>query len=132
VFTIEIDQALADAARAFLASRSNVEVICGDAVTELPRLFACHEVGSAIVFLDGHFSGVGTGCGEMPEPAIEELRALRVHSSAIGAIVVDDFRSFGQEPNFPKKSELIRFAEEGFPDFVISIQNDQLSLVRRR
>src|SRR5262245_59783963 len=39
VYTIEIEPSLAASARKLLARRQNVEVICGDAVNELGRIF---------------------------------------------------------------------------------------------
>jgi hypothetical protein len=130
VYTIEIEPKLAASATSFLARRSNVRVIQGDAVTELPAIFRENRFDCALVYLDGHFSGGVTGSGPLPEPAVQELRALAEFKPRIGAIVVDDFRSFGHEPGFPRKSELVRAAEDMFGGYDLSVNYDQLALVR--
>jgi len=130
VFTIEIQPELATAAATFLARRPNVRVICGDAVSELGRVFQNNTFDSALVYLDGHFSGGVTGCGGLPEPALEEMRVLAEFKSRIGAIVIDDFRSFGVEPGFPQKSELLRAAEDLFGEYALSVNYDELAIAR--
>jgi hypothetical protein len=130
VYTIEIEPKLAARAAQFLSRRSNVYVICGDAVTQLGAIFRHNDFACALVFLDGHLSGGVTGSGPLPEPALEELRVLAEFKSRIGAIVVDDFRSFGTEPGFPRKSELLRAAEDLFGDYSLSVNYDQLVIAR--
>jgi Protein-L-isoaspartate carboxylmethyltransferase len=130
VITIELNETLARQAVRFLAPHRNVKVICGDAVRELPGVFENHEIDRAVVFLDGHYSGIATSCGSVPEPAIQELAILRPYANKIGAILIDDFRSFGEEAGFPKKSELIKAIEDLFPDFTIAVQYDQVAVVR--
>lgn len=130
VYTIELEPGLAGEAAAFLKRWSNVEVICGDAVEALPKLFAENRSPGAVVFLDGHYSGAGTASTDMPEPALQELELLQPLAARIGAILIDDFRSFGTEGGFPKKSELIGAAERLFPEFSLAVQYDQLVLVR--
>ena len=130
VYTIEIEPELAAAAARFLARRQNVQVICGDASVELQKIFESASFDRALVFLDGHFSGGGTGSGKLPEPALEELQLLAKFKHRIGAIVIDDFRSFGTEAYFPSKSELLRAGEELFPEFRLSVSFDQCTLLQ--
>ena len=130
VYTIEIEPTLAASAARFLSRRPNVRVVCGDALTELPSIFRSNRFDSAVVFLDGHFSGGVTGSGTLPEPALEEMRVLAEFKSRIGAIVIDDFRSFGVEPGFPRKSELLGAAEDLFGEYAMSVNYDQLAVVR--
>jgi hypothetical protein len=130
VYTIEIEPKLAASAAQFLSRRPNVRVVCGDAVTELPSIFRSNRFDSAVVFLDGHFSGGVTGYGALPEPALEEMRVLAEFKSRVGAIVIDDFRSFGVEPGFPQKSELLRAAEDLFGEYALSVNYDQLAIAR--
>jgi len=132
VYTIELDSLLAEKARLNLKSCANTEVIQGDAVMQLDRLFRGGSIHRAVVFLDGHFSGGNTAHGEVAEPAIEELRILSKNRIAVNAIIIDDFRNFGVEPGHPPKSQLIRAIEDLFPapEFALHIQNDQV-IVRR-
>jgi len=130
LYTIEIDENLATQAESFLGKDKNVEVIQGDALKVLPDLLEREEVNDVLVFLDGHFSGGITACGDSPEPAVEELKTLAKHKAKIKCIIIDDFRSFGTEPGFPKKSELLQAAEDYFNAYQITIHLDQLILTR--
>lgn len=131
VHTIEIEPSLAASAARFLEPRANVRVHCGEAIIELPSIFDSERFGSAVIFLDGHFSGGDTGSGRIPEPAIEELRILAPLRDRIAAILIDDFRSFGAAPGFPLKSELLRTAEQLYPEYMISIAADQVIIIRK-
>jgi hypothetical protein len=132
VVTIELDADLAGRAAQFLARYPNVKVLHGDAVALLPAVFADGACADAVVFLDGHFSGGITAQGSVPEPAILELDILARHADRICGIVIDDFRLFGQEPGFPKKSELILAIERLFasPRFDLKIHADQVIIER--
>jgi hypothetical protein len=131
VFTIELDHELARKAGEFLARRRNVRVIEGDALHALPQVFEDPSVRDAVVFLDGHYSAGDTACGELQEPAVEEIRSLGRYKDQILAIQVDDFRLFGL-PGFPSKSDLLKAIEDSFGgDFQIEIQFDQVMIVRR-
>ncbi len=132
VYTIELDPKLAQAATRFLTNRKNVKVIQGDALEILPDLLANQDLDRVLLFLDGHYSSGETACGDMAEPAAEELQALVNYRDKINAIVIDDVRSFGTEADFPMKSDLLRSAEETFGDgFDITLFLDQLILTRK-
>lgn len=133
VLTIELDVQLANQATAYLLRFPNVEVFQGDAVKLLPQLIAREGAHASVVFLDGHYSGGDTALSDVPEPAILELEILAQHQDRICGIIVDDFRLFGVEPGFPKKSDLILAVERLFPspDFKLYIHADQLIVERR-
>jgi len=128
VYTIELDQTLFEKASAYLASRDNVECIQGDATVELPKVLDRADCTNAVIFLDGHFSKGDTAHGDMAEPACELLSSLASYKDKIKGIVVDDFRLFGIDAGWPKKSELIKSAEDCFGDFSIAVHLDQLVL----
>jgi hypothetical protein len=130
VYTIELDPQLADQAREFLRAQKNVEVLQGDAVKVLNQILETN-VGDTLVFLDGHFSGGVTACGDLPEPAIEELEILSKHKDKIAGIIIDDFRLFGIEPGFPSKSALFQAIENLFPGFNLSVALDQILISRQ-
>lgn len=131
VYTIELDQKLYEQAKSYLASRANVECIQGDATIELPKILDRPECNNVLIFLDGHFSQGETALGDVAEPACELLSSLAAHREKIRGIVVDDFRLFGVEAGWPKKSELIKSAEDHFGDFSIAVHFDQLVLEKK-
>jgi len=132
VYTIEIDETLACAARRHLAGRRNCTVIHGDAVAVLPSLLARRDVDRVVLSLDAHFSGGDTAAGAVPEPALLEIASASQFKAKICGIVIDDFRSFGTEPGFPRKWEVLRAVEERFGsgEFILSVHLDQVILER--
>jgi hypothetical protein len=130
VYTIELDPDLAQKAKEFLAPCKNVSVLEGDAVKILPEVLE-REIKDVLIFLDGHFSGGVTACGDLPEPAIEELKIISRYKEKIAGILIDDFRLFGTEAGFPSKSALFGAVEELFPDFTIVVYLDQIHIGRK-
>jgi hypothetical protein len=130
VYTIELDEQLAEQARRFLQPQKNVKVIHGDALQVLSQIMAT-DVTDILVFLDGHFSGGVTACGNLPEPAIEELEILAKHKDKIAGIIIDDFRLFGTEPGFPSKSEIFQGIERFFSEFNVTVALDQILISRQ-
>jgi hypothetical protein len=131
IYTIELDKTLAAEAADYLSNKKNVQVIQGDALEVLPNILESEEVNNALIFLDGHFSGGVTACGNLPEPAIEELKLIANYRSKVKGIVVDDFRLFGTELGFPKKYDLLQVAEKNFEDYEISVHLDQLIISKK-
>lgn len=134
VLTVELDIELAKRATAYLSRYRNVEVFQGDAAKLMPGLIARPDASDAVIFLDGHYSGGPTAHGEVPEPALLELQILAPYRDRICGIVIDDFRLFGEETGFPKKSELVATAEElfPFPQFTHKAHADQFIVERNR
>ena len=132
VYTIELDEKLAAQATSYLSNKKNVEVIQGDALKILPTLLESESVNNALIFLDGHFSGGVTACGDLPEPAIQELQVIADYKNKVKAIIIDDFRCFGTDLGFPKKSEVIEIMEKHFDDYEITVHLDQLILVKTK
>lgn len=133
VYTIELDPALAAQATARLAGQPNVQVVLGDAVEKLPAVLATEGVDDALVFLDGHFSGGVTALGDLPEPAILEIDTVAKYQDKIRAVIIDDFRCFGINPGWPRKSELLGSIERSLGHrFDIAVHIDQVILTRQR
>lgn len=70
----------------------------------------------------------------MPEPAIRELEILSRYRTQLDAVIVDDFRSFGQREGFPRKSTLLDAGERlfGAQGFGLRVHLDMLILERKR
>ncbi|MER9661610.1 hypothetical protein [Mesorhizobium sp. M0159] len=131
VISVEIDEALYLQASKRCAGRKNVELLLGDGAKLLPEIAA--RVNKALIFLDGHFSGGETGQGDEPEPVLKELDLIAPFISNFVAVVVDDFRLFGVEPGWPRKSEVIQKLEILLPEtqWRLSVLNDQFLAVRK-
>jgi hypothetical protein len=131
VISVEIEESLYKKSQRRLAGLKNVELLLGDGTKLLPSI--TERVDSAIIFLDGHFSGGETGHGSEPEPVLVEIDLIKKDIDRINAIIVDDFRLFGVEPGWPKKYEVIEKLESTLPakDWDHHIMNDQFVCVRK-
>ena len=131
VISIEIDPALHAIASKRCAHKSNVTILLGDGAVLLPEIVA--KTKNSLLFLDGHFSGGETGQGDEPEPVLVELDHIAASIDNVVGVVVDDFRLFGVEGGWPRKSEVMAKLEQVFPEthWTLLIQNDQFIAVRR-
>lgn len=129
VYTIELDLELARKASDFLRGNHNVNVLQGDALDILPTILS-EGIDNVLIFLDAHFSGGDTACGDLPEPAIEEIKILARFQEKIAGIIIDDFRLFGMEKGFPSKSSLFKVIEEYLPNFAVTVSLDQVVVTR--
>ena len=131
VISIEIDDELFKQAKTRCEARQNVKLIKGDGKEKLKEISP--DVEKAVLFLDGHYSGEGTGIGSEPEPVLLELEVIKPFLNNYVAIVIDDFRLFGIEDGWPYKHEVLQYLEKNFlyPDWSISILNDQFIVKRR-
>jgi hypothetical protein len=93
--TIEIYEPLAEKARARFAADDRIRVEQGSSRDVLPQILATLDE-PALFWLDGHWSGVGTGGANDICPVDGELEALRAWKHIGNSIVaIDDARLFG-------------------------------------
>ncbi|MEE4537191.1 MAG: rRNA adenine N-6-methyltransferase family protein [Erythrobacter sp.] len=129
VVSVEIDARLYNLATERLKGRSNVRLVHGEGERVLVEI--SKEVDKAVLFLDGHFSGGDTGLGDEPEPVLTELDAIAPNLENFVAIVIDDFRLFGVDAGWPKKSEVMAKLEAVLPStWRIMVLNDQFIAIR--
>lgn len=126
VVSIEISESLIKIATRRCASRKNIDFILGDGKLVLPQV--CAAATNALVYLDGHYSGPGTGCGDELDPVLSELDIIADAQDRIKAIVIDDFRTFGQDRGLPPKSQIFACLERRFPveEWVTRVMYDQV------
>lgn len=92
IFTIELDESLFLRAQQMLASFENIECLHGDSTDVLPQVLARIDE-PALFWLDGHYSGPGTGHGIKSSPICEELCIL-FEDGRPHVILIDDARIF--------------------------------------
>ncbi len=133
VYTIELDPRMARRASQFLACRKNVSVLQGDVEELLEPTLQNLPEGRVLLFLDAHYCGEETARGEVSDPIIQELEVASRYLDKIGGIVIDDFRTFGTEPDTPSKSSVLNCVEQIFPNeqFDTRVHLDQIIIARR-
>jgi hypothetical protein len=70
-----------------------IEFILGDSSEVFPELLP-RISQKAVFFLDGHYSGSGTGQGDKDCPLVEELESIQSLFAPEAILVIDDYRLF--------------------------------------
>ena len=96
LYTIEISPRLFNITRREYTGKK-IEFILGDSSELFPVLLPKISQ-KAIFFLDGHYSGGGTGQGEKDCPLVEELEAIQNLFTPEAILVIDDYRLFASNP----------------------------------
>jgi hypothetical protein len=101
LYSIEIYEPSVIAARKRFAAHSKVKIIEGDSATKLPELVK--TISEPVLFwLDGHYSGKGTGMGEEHSPIVAEIKhILSLRPPGRDAIIIDDARLFVGQDGYP-------------------------------
>jgi hypothetical protein len=123
VISIEIDPALHEIAKARTAGATNVELILGDCVKELPALLSKLD-SRAVFWLDGHWSGGVTGRGVIDDPILVSLNQIAGHSRKDHILFIDDARTFQGGNGAPDLVEVLLAIRAINPDYRIVVHSD--------
>lgn len=125
--SIELSSERYEKARLRLAPQTNVKLWQGDSGAVLPQVLESVRE-PALFWLDGHYSGVNSGRGELDTPIRLELEHIARHPwRASHFIVVDDARLFNGTNDYPTLDQLRGEARElGFPH--MAIEDDMIVL----
>jgi hypothetical protein len=78
-----------------------IHILRGDSAASLKDILK-HAAGPCVIWLDAHYSGGDTACGDIPCPIYDELDAIAQDECKEHTILIDDLRGFGE-----KKAELL-------------------------
>lgn len=123
VYSIELSpQYHAHAMQRFI-NQNNVHLYLGDSAKMLPVLLNEIE-GKTILFLDGHYSGGSTACGNVETPILEELIAIKNSTLDKPIILIDDIRFFtrfipSDYPSLAYIEELIKRIDPQYHLYII-------------
>jgi len=123
VISIEIDDALYQKARAKFAGDANVRIVHGDCVRELPAILAALSE-PAVFWLDGHYSGAGTGKGELEDPILVSLDQIATHPAKEHVIFIDDARNYDGREGGPDLSAILSRLKKINNRYSLRIQSD--------
>ncbi len=123
IYSIELFPAFYKKCSRLFASNPSVKLYLGDSSDVLPIILK--EIDAPATFwLDGHFSGPGTGKGNTNTPLMAELENIRQHSIKTHTLLIDDVRLFGTaEFDFVKLDDVIAKILEINPDYQISYED---------
>jgi hypothetical protein len=123
IYSIELDDALYERARARFARAPHVTILHGDSALMLPTVLA--ELSEpALFWLDGHYSGPGTAKGRRETPIVEEIRAILAYPVPGHVILVDDAHVFGIWPDYPTLDEFQKLVAAQRPDLAFTVEDD--------
>jgi len=127
LYSIELSSLFYQKATKRFKKMSKIRLLQGDSGKVLKQLVPTLK-GSAIFWLDGHYSGGLTAKGEKECPVFEEL--LSIFSSPLEHyILIDDARLFIGQNDYPTLDELKHFVEQQKPDYSFVIANDAIRLM---
>lgn len=110
-YSIEVDDWLYQRACRRFRHLHHVTIIHGDSENALPALIRSLD-GSALFWLDGHYSGGITSMGKTVTPIMAEIRSVLAADQPSHVVLVDDARCFGVDPGYPSLDELRNTVQE--------------------
>jgi hypothetical protein len=123
--TIEVVPALAAVARERFQGCPGVKVWDGDS-SDVLRSLLPQLKGAALFYLDGHDSGGITGKGLKACPVREELEIIFGSCSGKTAVVIDDARLFGTDPDYPSVADVRQWMQELRPGATVRLEHDAI------
>ena len=107
------------------ARDKKVHILLGDSGKNLPEAISIAS-GRILFWLDGHYSGSGTGIGEKVSPIVEELRLIAKTGRKTDCIVIDDKRLFTGQNGYPTLETAISELMSINADYKITFDQDCL------
>ena len=132
VFTIELDKKLASNAQKRFAYTKKVHVIQGDSKIVLQELLK--DINEPCLFwLDAHYSGGKTACGDKSTPIEKEFEIIFGHKNVQQhLLLIDDARCFNGENDYPRLEDVEKSIENKFDDWILKVENDIIITYRQQ
>jgi len=92
-YTVELDEVIFNNFNNLNYNREKIKSYLGDSIVVLPEIIKLLNK-NCIFFLDGHYSGSGTGKGIKDVPILEEIKFINDNYNLSSIIIIDDLRLF--------------------------------------
>jgi hypothetical protein len=125
VHTIEVVHSLAGLAIERFRKTPSIKVWEGDS-SEVLRQLVPQLNRATLFYLDGHDSGGITGKGSKACPVREELDIIYGCANINVAVVIDDARLFGTDPDYPTVSDIMQWMKKWRPDATVRVEHDAI------
>lgn len=114
IASVELSEELYNKAKVKFQNIESVHLYLGDSGKQLGRIIDDLDASeNSIFWLDGHYSGGETACGEIETPIMKELSIIAQKCSS-GVILIDDARCFTGKGGYPTIEELYGFMSDKF------------------
>ncbi len=127
VQSIELDHFLFERAQRRFRSYSHVRILHGDSASLLPLALATVN-RPTLLWLDAHYSGGITACGDQQSPILVELDHIFRHPIRGHVIVIDDARLFGTDSAYPTLQQLQEYIDEQSPLRKLEVRDDTIRI----
>ncbi len=125
VLSVEVFKPLFDSNRERFKNCTDVYLWHGDSSLLMPEMLKMVSE-RAIFWLDGHYSGSGTGKADKECPLVAELMAIARHKRKDHVILIDDARCFGVYPDYPSLEETKKLLLSINPAYQITVKDDAI------
>lgn len=125
ILTVEVYEPLFLRCKQRFKNFNHIKIFLGDSSSKLDEMIS-YSVGRCIFWLDGYFSGEGTGKGvnNLECPLIKELTVLKNNKMDNHLILIDDVREMGKQKDYPTLEEVKKLLKDINPNFSIIIEHD--------
>lgn len=123
IMSVEVYKPCFEVAQKRTNNCNNIELFYGDSQKLLPKMIEKIE-GRCLFWLDGHYSGTGTGMSNTECPVIAELNAIKKSKRNDHLILLDDAREFKGVNEYPALYEILALLYGINPCYSIEIKQD--------
>jgi len=123
--SIEISSKLAIGNQKQFQAYPNITILHGDSSQLLSQAIALSS-GKILFWLDGHYSGKGTGIGQEISPILRELDAIAISGITEYCLIIDDRRLFENGTDYPEVGILLNKLRELSPTYEVVYDRDAL------
>jgi hypothetical protein len=131
IISIEVFPPLHEKAKIRFASYPHIQLLLGDSGVLMPDVVA-RLTGPALFWLDGHYSGGGTGKGASDTPIMHELKPILSDTRFGHAILIDDARLFKGKDDYPTIPEVAEVVEKLRPGSRLFVRSDAIVIYPRQ
>jgi len=129
VVSIELQPRLARRARRRFRDDPGVTIVEGDSGSKLGPVLRRLD-GPAVLWLDGHYSGMLTARGDAGDtPILRELDVALREGSSSDAILIDDARLFGTDPAYPEVADVQMHVGRVRPGWRVHVEDDIIHIL---
>lgn len=123
IFSIELSEKLFRAAKIKFQSNPNIVILEGDSGIVLKEVMP-QLTGSAVFWLDGHYSAGITAKGEKECPIFEEIDSIFSDNRFSHILLVDDARCFTGQGDYPTIEELTKYIQGKDASYKVEVKDD--------